>query len=94
MFVYWYLIRFAGRSPFSHSALDMKAFAMALLGRGYRDASKHNPEALVWARAAHPPRAGRRAGARRAVLRHAGRAAEAARLVIMASNVHSRPMVG
>lgn len=42
MFVYWYLMRFAGRSPFSHSALDMKTLAMALLGKGYRDATKRN----------------------------------------------------
>lgn len=42
MFVYWYLIRFAGESPFSHSALDMKTLAMALLGTGYRDAVKRN----------------------------------------------------
>ena len=32
LFVYWYLIRFAGESPFSHSALDIKTYAMALLG--------------------------------------------------------------
>lgn len=42
MFVYWYLIRFAGESPFSHSALDIKTFAMAVLGGNYRDASKRN----------------------------------------------------
>jgi hypothetical protein len=42
MFVYWYLIRFAGRSPFSHSALDIKTYAMALLGRAYRDSVKRN----------------------------------------------------
>ncbi len=42
MFVYWYLIRFAGRSPFSHSALDMKTLAMAMLNTGYRDATKKN----------------------------------------------------
>ncbi|HEV7224339.1 MAG TPA: hypothetical protein VGN42_16640 [Pirellulales bacterium] len=42
MFVYWYLIRFAGESPFSHSALDIKTFAMAILGGGYRDATKKN----------------------------------------------------
>src|SRR6201981_1264920 len=40
MFVYWYLIRFAGESPFSHSALDIKTFAMALLGTPYRDSTK------------------------------------------------------
>lgn len=39
-FVYWYLIRFAGDSPFSFSALDMKSFAMALMGCDYRDATK------------------------------------------------------
>ena len=42
MFVYWYLIRFAGRSPFSHSALDIKTYAMALLGREYRESAKRN----------------------------------------------------
>lgn len=42
MFVYWYLIRFAGESPFSHSALDIKTFAMALMKKNYRDATKHN----------------------------------------------------
>jgi hypothetical protein len=42
LFVYWYLIRFVGRSPFSHSALDVKTLAMALLKKGYRDATKRN----------------------------------------------------
>lgn len=42
MFVYWYLIRFAGESPFSHSALDMKTLAMALMKSSYRDATKRN----------------------------------------------------
>jgi hypothetical protein len=42
MFVYWYLIRFAGVSPFSHSALDMKTLAMALLNVPYREATKRN----------------------------------------------------
>jgi hypothetical protein len=42
LFVYWYLMRFAGESPFSHSALDMKTYAMALLKTGYRDATKKN----------------------------------------------------
>jgi DNA polymerase III alpha subunit (gram-positive type) len=42
LFVYWYLIRFAGESPFSHSALDMKTFAMSLMGCGFRDATKRN----------------------------------------------------
>jgi hypothetical protein len=42
LFVYWYLMRFVGRSPFSHSALDMKTFAMALLRRDYRASTKPN----------------------------------------------------
>jgi hypothetical protein len=42
MFVHWYLIRFTGEDPFSHSALDMKSFAMALLGTGFRDVTKRN----------------------------------------------------
>ena len=42
MFVYWYLIRFAGESPFSHSALDIKSYAMAILGIEYRQSVKRN----------------------------------------------------
>src|SRR5262245_29684616 len=30
LFVYGYLMRFAGRSPFSHSALDIKTMAMVM----------------------------------------------------------------
>lgn len=40
LFVYWYLQRFVGRSPFSFAALDIKTMAMVMLGTGYRDASK------------------------------------------------------
>jgi hypothetical protein len=40
MFVYWYLMQFAGESPFSFSALDIKTYAMAVLGTTYRNASK------------------------------------------------------
>ncbi|MBO9998255.1 MAG: exonuclease [Cyanobacteria bacterium SID2] len=42
MFVYWYLIRFAGESPFSHSALDIKTYAMAMLKGEYRSSTKRN----------------------------------------------------
>lgn len=42
LFVYWYLIRYVGDSPFSHSALDMKTYAMALLGTEYRNSTKRN----------------------------------------------------
>jgi hypothetical protein len=40
MWVYWYLMRFHGNSPFGHSALDAKTYAMALLKRDYRDCVK------------------------------------------------------
>jgi hypothetical protein len=39
MFVYWYLMRFAGESPFSHSALDIKTRG-PLLGS---DRCRHRP---------------------------------------------------
>ncbi len=39
-FVYWYLHRFAGRSPFSHSALDIKTLAMAVLGTRFHETAK------------------------------------------------------
>jgi len=42
LFVYWYLIRFVGKSPFSHSALDVKTYSMAMLKCGYREAGKRN----------------------------------------------------
>jgi hypothetical protein len=42
LFVYWYLMRFVGQSPFSHSALDIKTYAMALLKKGYRASVKRN----------------------------------------------------
>lgn len=40
LFVYWYLIRFAGESPFSFSALDIKSYAMAMLGTKFRKTYK------------------------------------------------------
>jgi hypothetical protein len=42
LFVYWYLIRFAGESPFSFSALDIKTYAMALMKTPYRESTKRN----------------------------------------------------
>ncbi len=47
LFVYWYLMRFAGESPFSHSALDVKSFAMAMLKLDYRDSTKRAMPPLV-----------------------------------------------
>lgn len=40
MFIYWYLIRFTGESPFSYSALDIKTLAMAVLKKKYREVTK------------------------------------------------------
>lgn len=42
MFVYWYMMRFVGSSPFSHSGIDVKTYAMALMDTTYRDSSKKN----------------------------------------------------
>ena len=42
MFVYWYLMTFVGDSPFEHSALDIRSYAMAFLKRNYSESSKHN----------------------------------------------------
>lgn len=42
LFVYWYLIKFTGVSPFSFSALDIKSYAMAILGTEYRGTTKKN----------------------------------------------------
>ncbi len=42
LFVYWYLMKFVGESPFSHSALDIKTFAMAVLKTNYRTSTKSN----------------------------------------------------
>jgi hypothetical protein len=42
MWIYWYLIRFVGESPFSHSALDIKTLAMTVLKKPYRESTKRN----------------------------------------------------
>lgn len=42
MFVYWYLIRFTGGSPFSFSALDIKTYVMAVLKCDFRKSTKKN----------------------------------------------------
>lgn len=39
-FIFWYLQKFTGQSPFSWSALDMKTFAMALTGLPFKQAIK------------------------------------------------------
>lgn len=40
-YVFWYLKRFGGRSPFSFSAVDIKTFAWAMRGGSYRDTTKN-----------------------------------------------------
>jgi hypothetical protein len=40
MFVQWYLIRFAGESPFAYYGLDMKTYAMALLKIDFTETTK------------------------------------------------------
>ncbi len=42
LFVYWYLVRFTGERPFSHSALDIKSYAMAVLKTPFRETSKRS----------------------------------------------------
>lgn len=42
LFVYWYLRKFVGRSPFSHSALDIKTYAMAMMKKDFRYSTKRN----------------------------------------------------
>jgi len=39
-FVYWYLMKFTGGSPFSFSALDIKTMAMVLLNKPFRETTK------------------------------------------------------
>jgi hypothetical protein len=44
-FVYWYIIHFGYKSPFSFSALDIKTYASAMLKVPYREATKkHMPK--------------------------------------------------
>lgn len=42
LFMYWYMIRFTGESPFGFSALDIKTYSMAVLGQRFRDSTKRN----------------------------------------------------
>lgn len=40
MFVNWYLVRYTGQSPFEHSALDIRTYAMALMRSEYTATTK------------------------------------------------------
>ena len=41
-FMYWYMIKFTGKSPYGFSALDLKSFAMAKLGTTFKGTTKKN----------------------------------------------------
>ena len=73
MFVYWYLIRFAGESPFSHSALDIKSYAMARTGHGLSGVGEaQHAVTLVRRLTPYSRRPGRREGPGCTLLQHAG----------------------
>ena len=40
-FVYWNFFRFTGTKPFEHNGIDMRSYAMAMLGGEYRKNGKH-----------------------------------------------------
>jgi hypothetical protein len=42
LYVYWYIIHFGLKSPFSFSALDIKTYAMAVMKSEYRQSTKRN----------------------------------------------------
>lgn len=42
MFISWYLIHFVGRSPFGHTALDIRTLAMAVFNTSYSEASRRS----------------------------------------------------
>ena len=42
LFIYWYLIRFVGESPFGHRGLDIRTYAMAVLKTDFYKAGKHD----------------------------------------------------
>lgn len=42
LFVYWYIVHFGYKSPFSFSALDIKTYAMAVMKAEYRQSTKKN----------------------------------------------------
>ena len=41
-FIYWYLVRFTGKSRFSWAALDIKTFAYAVLNKPFKKCTKAN----------------------------------------------------
>jgi hypothetical protein len=41
-FVYWYLIRFTGDSPFKHNGIDIRTYAMAVIKKTYKQSGKED----------------------------------------------------
>jgi hypothetical protein len=41
MFTYWYLMRFAGESPFRQSSLDIQSYVMGARGASFVESGKH-----------------------------------------------------
>jgi DNA polymerase III alpha subunit (gram-positive type) len=52
-FVYWYFHRFTGDCPFGFAAIDMKSFAMALLGSEFRGTTKRTMPKEWFSKAKH-----------------------------------------
>lgn len=51
MFVYWYLLQFAKKSPFGHSAVDIRSYAMGALDRPFQQTTmKYLPRSGVAAK--------------------------------------------
>jgi len=57
LFIYWYLIKFTGASPFSFSALDIKSYACAVMKKGYRQSTKRDMPRKWFGTQAHTHRA-------------------------------------
>jgi hypothetical protein len=41
MWIYWYLVRFTGRRPFSEHGVDMRSYAMGMRRKGFKHAGKN-----------------------------------------------------
>ncbi len=52
-FIYWYLTKFLGKSPFSFSAIDIKTYAMALMKSDFRKTTKKTMPARWFSNVLH-----------------------------------------
>lgn len=53
MWTYWYLMKFAGESPFSFSGLDLKSYACCLMKKPFRQSTKKYMPASWFSKAPH-----------------------------------------